>query len=1010
MNQIINSFISATNEIGGGFCNFAGNMLIQSSVLILLLLIFDFLIKKRVRATFRYWIWMLVFIKLILPPTLSLPTGVGNWLGEYFTTNSIVAEQQFDIEYNEPVIISSTQQPTRPVEKPPVQVAPALSESITSVSSDIPVISAGTALNTLTWQGIVFMLWLVGVLVIAVLLIQRVFFVRGLIAQSEPAKNRLAHTLDNCREKVGIRRDIQLKLSHNVTSPAVCGLFRPVILVPKAIIEKLSQDKLKAVLTHELAHIKRGDLWINCAQTLLQIAYFYNPFVWLANTMVRRIREQAVDEMVLVALGTQADSYSNTLIDIAEMAFSRPALSLRLVGVVESKKALSRRIKHILSRPLPKSAKLGIAGLLVITVTASVLLPMAKADKKPIEQVDRIQHSDKADVQPVQHSYAAKMDKQDKAKIILRANVFSVNGPISIITDYLRDELGVNNTASEMTDAQVIKFKKWMETVPETTMMSSPSLLVFDGKTAEMSVITNEKFYTADYEKTSDSPPQYKPVLKNFTTGVEFEFTPALTKDKSIIHLSMKFDKTDLVKVEEKKHESGNTIQLPVLTNSEIVTQVAVPVGKYFLVSAAGTQQAKQIVLLVKANVQNEAGPSDNKTPAGMVGTWFFDNPMGDEEQMAIFPDGRVVVLYSNGHKDQSYYENGFIELAEYNNARFKIAMLENGTLIQYVDTDTGGLAKRWRRIDSQPQSKLLRTLTGEDNNKTDVRTEMSLERLDDPETDSIIKEMKTITNTMVQAFNAGNVDKLLSYYTDDGIRLPDQVKAAIGKDALRELQMRELKENVKIQSFKELDKNVYVCGDYVFETGKVVISLSKPNTRFLLSDWLNYITIWSRQPDSSLKIKLDAISPAVIPEGDNIPEADGFVMVKVKSDSEPSEDMNAVYEKIKKFENEFHHKFIERDSEGAAGFYADDTILMPWRQNAVKGKKEITEFIKKDIAKSPLVDMTVDVAHIEGNNKVVYAANILRILRPARMLLSQVRVSMCGRARRMAHGKSCST
>jgi ketosteroid isomerase-like protein len=217
----------------------------------------------------------------------------------------------------------------------------------------------------------------------------------------------------------------------------------------------------------------------------------------------------------------------------------------------------------------------------------------------------------------------------------------------------------------------------------------------------------------------------------------------------------------------------------------------------------------------------------------------------------------------------------------------------------------------------------------------------------------------------------------LLSYYTDDGIRLPDQAKAAMSKDALRELQMRELKENVKIQSFKELDKNVYVCGDYIFETGKVVISFSKENTRFLLSDWINYVTIWNKRPDGSLKIKLDATSPAVIPEGGNIPEADGFVMVKVKSDSGLSEDMNAVYEKIKKYENEFHHKFIERDSEGAAGFYVDDAILMPWRQNAMKGKKEITEFIREDMAKSPLVDMTVDVAHIEGNNKIVYAANI---------------------------------
>ena len=84
--------------------------------------------------------------------------------------------------------------------------------------------------------------------------------------------------------------------------------------------------------------------------------------------------------MALAKLGDQADSYGNTLIDIAEIAFARPHFSLRLVGVVESKKALSSRIKHILSRPFPKSAKLGIAGLIAIVVTAAVLLPMARAE------------------------------------------------------------------------------------------------------------------------------------------------------------------------------------------------------------------------------------------------------------------------------------------------------------------------------------------------------------------------------------------------------------------------------------------------------------------------------------------------------------------------------------------------------------------------------------------------------------------------------------------------------
>lgn len=68
------------------------------------------------------------------------------------------------------------------------------------------------------------------------------------------------------------------------------------------------------------------------------------------------------------------------LIDIAEMAFFRTSLSLRLISVVESKKELHRRIRQMLNRPIPKSSKVGVFGTIVIIIVA-VLLPISKAQK-----------------------------------------------------------------------------------------------------------------------------------------------------------------------------------------------------------------------------------------------------------------------------------------------------------------------------------------------------------------------------------------------------------------------------------------------------------------------------------------------------------------------------------------------------------------------------------------------------------------------------------------------------
>jgi peroxiredoxin len=123
---------------------------------------------------------------------------------------------------------------------------------------------------------------------------------------------------------------------------------------------------------------------VNCCQTLLQILYFYNPAVWIANLMIRRLREQAVDETVLVALRGQPERYAATLLDMASAALQPAEAMLRLIGVVESRRALSTRIRQILHRPIPRTAKLGVTGLATIVASGLLLLPMGQRERSAI--------------------------------------------------------------------------------------------------------------------------------------------------------------------------------------------------------------------------------------------------------------------------------------------------------------------------------------------------------------------------------------------------------------------------------------------------------------------------------------------------------------------------------------------------------------------------------------------------------------------------------------------------
>ena len=78
----MNAIIEKINSAGSAFVEFAVPMLVQVGVLILILLLVDLVLRRKKRAVFRYWIWMLVLVKLMLPTSLSSPFSLGSLFGD----------------------------------------------------------------------------------------------------------------------------------------------------------------------------------------------------------------------------------------------------------------------------------------------------------------------------------------------------------------------------------------------------------------------------------------------------------------------------------------------------------------------------------------------------------------------------------------------------------------------------------------------------------------------------------------------------------------------------------------------------------------------------------------------------------------------------------------------------------------------------------------------------------------------------------------------------------------
>ena len=361
----MNALITVLNQAGERFIAHAGSMLVQAGLLIIALWVLDHVLRRHLRPSLRYGLWMLVLVKLVLSPQFSLPIGVGNWAGFVPTANG-------------PLLPAYLATPPSEVKPEPRPAAVGLPPSIDSDAG--PAVSLSQVEHVpmgLGWPGIALAGWLVGVSVLSSALLVRTLSVRRTIRNAEPPSEALIELLARCRRDVGLATHVQLKLTRDLSGPAVCRAWRPVILVPQALTDGLPEDKLRTILIHELCHLKRLDPWVNLAQTLLQVFYFYNPLVWLANASIRRVREQAVDERVLVCLRDQLQCYSHTLIDIAAALTLRARLGMGLIGVPESKTRLNERIELMLHRPIPQHAGLGIMGLATLIVLGCILLPMA---------------------------------------------------------------------------------------------------------------------------------------------------------------------------------------------------------------------------------------------------------------------------------------------------------------------------------------------------------------------------------------------------------------------------------------------------------------------------------------------------------------------------------------------------------------------------------------------------------------------------------------------------------
>ena len=349
-------------------------MSVSGAVLILVTIVLRALfLHKLPKRTFLV-LWSVVLVRLLVP--YSLPTP--------FSAYSLLSRINTQVPTNFSMTITPPASPSPTITPDISAIDPAQTPQATQVD-----ITTTEALSTTV--DLFTAVWFAGFLILFVFFaISYINSIRK-FSQSLPVNDKFVIKWLGGHRSL---RKISVRQSDMISTPLTYGIFRPVILLPKKLVQDEASDhkSLNYVLSHEFLHIKRFDALLKLVLTAALCVHWFNPLMWVMYVIANRDIEISCDEAVITMLGeSEKTDYAMALIHMEEKKCSAAPLITHF-----NKHATKERIVNIMK--FKKTTALAIISAAFLTLgTTAAFATSAKTDKSD-DQWIKVVHNEGFDL------------------------------------------------------------------------------------------------------------------------------------------------------------------------------------------------------------------------------------------------------------------------------------------------------------------------------------------------------------------------------------------------------------------------------------------------------------------------------------------------------------------------------------------------------------------------------------------------------------------------------------